>query len=243
MPRRPTFSAAPPAAAARGLSGAVYRAHGPLSSSSPAEEISIAVPQSIVAEVKAGLGIDAESTTIHRGPSVSRKSAALGARAFSQQGEVFLPDEAGSLDDRDTRALLVHELVHADQQRAFGADLPGEESAAGRELEVEATAAEQWYLGDGPPPVIVRPDTEPARPVAAIQRAGGSDLSDVVGRIDALGAEVAALREQHIEQHDDARGLDRLAGRLYRHIRSRLRAELIIDRERAGLLADLGGVR
>ncbi|GAB1513181.1 hypothetical protein [Actinophytocola sp. KF-1] len=36
----------------------------------------------------------------------------------------------------------------------------------------------------------------------------------------------------------DTNTLDDLAGRLYRHVRTRLRTELLVDRERSGLLAD-----
>lgn len=208
----------------------MYLAHGPVPARAAAVAVPadlVAVPADLVAEVRDGLGIDATPTAIHRGQTVSRAASGLGARAFSQDGQVFLPDEAGPLEDRETRALLVHELVHADQQRELGSELPAPASAAGLDLEAEAVAAERWYLGDAPPPTTVRPP------------AARTDLGEVVGRIDALDALVADLREQH----DDARGLDRLAGRLYHHIRSRLRAELILDRERAGMLADLGSVR
>jgi hypothetical protein len=43
-------------------------------------------------------------------------------------------------------------------------------------------------------------------------------------------------RERLSEAPDDE--LEELAVRLYDHIRARFRAELLIDRERAGLLAD-----
>jgi hypothetical protein len=42
--------------------------------------------------------------------------------------------------------------------------------------------------------------------------------------------------ERLSEAPDD--DLQELAGRIYDHIRSRLRTELLIERERAGLLAD-----
>jgi hypothetical protein len=208
------------------LSAPVYRA--PVAP----DVFTTAVPAEVAAPVRANLGIAAETVTIHRGRSVTQRAEALGARAFTQQGQVFLPDEAGSLDQRDTQALLVHELVHAAQQRALGAELPTEESAAGQKLEADAVAAEQWFLGDGP----VQPPTAGFRE---------TDLTDVLDRLDGLDTQVAALKDQPAFDPEDARVLDRLAGRLYRYLRSRLRAELIVDRERSGLLADLSmrGVR
>jgi hypothetical protein len=46
----------------------------------------------------------------------------------------------------------------------------------------------------------------------------------------AAGAEAVAQSEQH---------MDELAGKLYDRIRTRLRSELLVDRERAGFLTDL----
>lgn len=53
-----------------------------------------------------------------------------------------------------------------------------------------------------------------------------------------LRASVIELRNREPEPRPVI-DLNDLASRLYQHIRSRLRAELIIDRERAGMLADL----
>jgi hypothetical protein len=65
---------------------------------------------------------------------------------------------------------------------------------------------------------LVRPDQPvpaPAEPAAAVEAAPHQcvDLTDL-------------------------RTVEDLAGRLYRFLRTRIRAELLIDRERAGLLAD-----
>ncbi len=278
QPERVEQRAGAPVIGGSGLSAPVYRAPGTVgaSVSSAPDVVATIVPAEVAGMVRAGLGIDAGSVTVQRGRGVAQRAGALGARAFTQQGQVFLPDEAGSLDRRDTQALLVHELVHAAQQRAFGADLPTEESAAGRKLEAAAVAAEQWFLGDGAPPVIEQPPEnsgpsqheqvqradppaeappEPAplaswAPVTGFREApvetAAPDLTEVYGRLDGLDTQVAALRDQPPPfDPEDARVLDRLAGRLYRYIRSRLRAELIVDRERSGLLADLSmrGVR
>lgn len=261
-PRRLPAGSAPakPAEPIRSLARGIQLAVAPTSLSAPIyrapsaapDVVATTVPPEVAGMVRARLGFDASGVTVHRGRNVDQRAGALGARAFTQQGQVFLPDEAGPLDRRDTQALLVHELVHAAQQQAFGADLPSEESAAGRKLEAEAEAAEQWFLGDGPPPTIEQPsdNSGPGQP-EQVQRAepttsNESDLTEVLGRLEGLDTQVAALRSQPPAfDPEDARVLDRLAGRLYRYIRSRLRAELIVDRERSGLLADLSmrGVR
>jgi hypothetical protein len=58
-------------------------------------------------------------------------------------------------------------------------------------------------------------------------------------RLAALDRAVAELRDRRPGiDVGDARAMDELAGHLYRHVRSRLRAELLIDRERSGRLAD-----
>ena len=66
----------------------------------------------------------------------------------------------------------------------------------------------------------------------------GTEVLTTLRRLDEA---VNLLRERESEPApdlDDPRTLDELAGKLYRYVRSRLRAELIVDRERAGLLAD-----
>jgi hypothetical protein len=60
-----------------------------------------------------------------------------------------------------------------------------------------------------------------------------------------MQAEIARLKE-HLDEFDSRRlldlddqvELDELANRIYHRLRSRLRLELIVDRERAGLLTD-----
>jgi hypothetical protein len=55
---------------------------------------------------------------------------------------------------------------------------------------------------------------------------------------DQLPVEAAAEPAHSCPDLHDANTLDDLAGRLYRHVRTRLRTELLVDRERSGLLAD-----
>jgi hypothetical protein len=73
-----------------------------------------------------------------------------------------------------------------------------------------------------PPPALVALSSPP-EPPAVVQRVNGDGPRN-------------ATRERLSEAPDD--DLQELAGRIYDHIRSRLRTELLIERERAGLLAD-----
>jgi hypothetical protein len=321
----------------RGTGGPVYRAALPTSRStvdwtppvgSPVvhdpvvhDSVEVTVPADVAVTFRSILGVEVGHVPVRRGRAVSRRARALGARAFAERGEVFLPDEAGPLEHMETKALLAHELAHAVQQRTLGADLPSEESVAGRQLEEAAVATERWFRGEsGPPPELVhRPQPDVVTtgqmrefvtrasaeavadrtPAGATQRAemplpdirGSSSWSlgngftpaeapaitsyppigpsavdtlvaqpswppaeqsivataarpvgeDPLTRLRQLDAEVTELRERSaapVPDFDDARTLDSLAGKLYRFIRGRLRAELIVDRERTGRLAD-----
>lgn len=316
-----------------------------------ADSVTVPVPAGLIGVVSTQLGLDVSPVPIHRGPAVAELARSMSARAFAYRGEVFLPAQTGPLEDRETQALLVHELVHAGQQRALGGALPTEESAEGQALEATAVAAEQWYRGDtGQPPVLVHPLPAPAPlapvpsapfgPLTApgpgvgwgtlagvgqadvVQRADGptsastaastDDVYEVVARELAAqasqaptpagepgpaggpaptGADLASLVESlartHVPlapqptaamtdgatvepaadrpadtaelhesvtrldsalaelrdsagDHDlaDPHVLDDLATRLYGRLRSRLRTELLVDRERSGMLTD-----
>lgn len=257
------------------------------------------VPAELVTLFRDQLAVDVRTVPVLRGSAVSQRAAQLGARAFTQAGQVHLPHEAGSLDDRDTRALLAHELTHAVQQRVLGPATPTEESAEGRELEDVARTVEEWVRGTGSAPRTLLHRAAPARPrpqdpvpvADVLQRAEpevvssageprtgditaarswspetgyspetatsppapapmssasepapvtwtSTDLSPVYQQIAELKTEVERLRGQRGNDH--AVTGERFVNRLYQAIRSRLRAELIVDRERAGLLADFG---
>ena len=62
---------------------------------------------------------------------------------------------------------------------------------------------------------------------------GGTAASGAVG--SAVGAAASSLGHQQAAEPD----MDELAGKLYDRIRTRLKTELLIDRERAGFLTDL----
>ncbi|WP_285503334.1 DUF4157 domain-containing protein [Actinokineospora sp. NBRC 105648] len=95
-------------------------------------------PPDLVDAMRARHNIDVADVPVHRGPRVAEEARVRGARAFAAGGAVYLPDNAAP-------GLLAHELVHAIQQRKFGASLPAEDTPAGRALEAEAVAAEQHH--------------------------------------------------------------------------------------------------
>lgn len=304
----------------------VYRAT--LDTLPPPAPIVTTAPADVAVAVRSVVGVDVSDVPVRRGPEVTAAARALKARAFTSDGEVHLPIEAGHLDSPPARALLAHELVHAAQQRVFGAALPPETSAEGQALEQAAVTTERWVRGDPvttdtvtstgtpataalvhrPAPlqtVMVRAAVEQTRKLARqvdriaeaqavatstaepIQRAPDSgftptlapepsadgssvttttststvlsswSLADVIGRestsddtrgIDELREAIAGLRqsvdaladrpEPDTPDLDDHTTLDDLATKLFGRIRSRLRRELLVDRERAGRLTD-----
>ncbi|HEX5406193.1 MAG TPA: DUF4157 domain-containing protein [Pseudonocardiaceae bacterium] len=177
---------------------------------------------------------------VHRGPAVDAHARALRARAFTRDGEIYLPETANA-------ATLAHELTHVVQQRALGPSLPTEWSAEGRVLERQAVAAEQHAA----PPLIHRAP-EPPPVESGVQRQPdlldepqateiASELPPPEPPTDPLAAhhdKLIALCAQRSVDMNDARDIGELATKLYHPLRGLLRAELLVDRERAGLLTD-----
>jgi Domain of unknown function (DUF4157) len=278
------------------------------------------VPHDVAVPFQALTGLDVAGIPVHRGPAVSEQARAYQARAFTQSGEIFLPDEVGPLEHSEARALLAHELTHAIQQRVLSPSLPDESSARGQELEADASHAEHWYRSGGIAPLrlthlpvaallpgregllaAARRSAAPASgtlwsssdPPSGLEAASGvqrlaGDLAPAWPTADAgqeaeptsdpggpgtvsgsgvttwapglagltgLTGAGAARRElddlaEHCERLvelsserpadlDDPVSLDELASKVYPLLRSMLRGELLVDRERAGLLADI----
>ncbi|WP_112242949.1 eCIS core domain-containing protein [Kribbella monticola] len=257
-------------------------------------ERDVVVPRGVLAAVGARFGVVVEQLPIRRGRVVGARAGALSARAFTADGVVQLPDEAGPLTDPGVQALVAHELTHVLQQRALGSQLPAMDSVAGLELEAAAVRTEEWFRTQAaesapllhrrppsPPPTGERIQTAPvtATTVASFElpqapAEADIDLAELAGislpqmlppatepespapaaeltnpdpqlldRLDRLESSIRELAEQQpgdpVVRLDDPGGLGRLAERLYGVLRQRLRNELIIDRERRGVLADL----
>ncbi|HUP71616.1 MAG TPA: DUF4157 domain-containing protein [Acidimicrobiales bacterium] len=105
------------------------------------------VPDDLRTVMRAAYGYDVGDQLVHRGSDVSEE-AQLGAQAFARDGEVFVPTEAGPLDEAKGKSLLAHELTHLAQQRRRTAPLPAEGSPEGLALEAEAQRAERFVRGD-----------------------------------------------------------------------------------------------
>lgn len=92
------------------------------------------------------------------------------------------------------------------------------------------------------------PGPAPAKPTESVEPANRGTTADVITGIQSIQARISEVDSALAELEGrlagtasdlvDHQKLDELAGRLYRHIRSRFRNELIVDRERAGTLTD-----
>ncbi|MFJ5646113.1 DUF4157 domain-containing protein [Streptomyces sp. NPDC093223] len=235
------------------------------------------------------LGMPVSAVTVRRGPEAASRASRLGARAFTENGTVFLPDSAGPVDGTEAEALLAHELVHAMQQS--GHRPKHMSSVAGEDpgQEAEAVTVERWVRGQpvrlrhprrpqpslpstpvaddtvqraplalapstdvlaGPPPGPMSPPAPgfppPAPEVPAAEGAGGRPPApDAVdsgpgnsfeARLSELAAHVDGLRRRRLVQLDRPVQLDALADLLYERVSAHLRREMVVERERHGML-------
>ncbi|MFK0223813.1 DUF4157 domain-containing protein [Streptomyces vinaceus] len=136
------------------------------------------VPTDVVQAFTHLHGADVSGVPVVRTPQASSEAAQRSARAFTRNGQVFLPAEHGSLDSPQARGLLAHELTHAVQQRRYGRTLPAENTPAGRRLEFEAVEAERWFRGD---PGASDPLVHPAPPLPSCSHTGEEDSAGGAG--------------------------------------------------------------
>ncbi|MEU8934286.1 DUF4157 domain-containing protein [Streptomyces sp. NPDC048409] len=237
------------------------------------------------------LGMPVSGVVVRRDAEATVRARRLGARAFTENGTVFLPETVGPLDGPDGQALLAHELVHAVQQatRPVTTRATGEEDSV---MEAEAVTAERWARGHPVPLRHPRPAAAPPPPPTAAEQAGdvvqraplaaspsvgaaappedprpaGHDhmpVTDAVraarypdpgaehpvqgpgaryadGSLEARLAELAEavtrLRRRRCVQLDQPMHLDALADLLYERVSAHLRREMVVERERHGLL-------
>ncbi|TDQ01144.1 DUF4157 domain-containing protein [Labedaea rhizosphaerae] len=105
-------------------------------------------------------------------------------------------------------------------------------------VEHEVTKVASWALPESHLPFPASQSSMPATVSTSDQSAVDQA---VLTRLAQLDAAVTALTEKHQERDAepaDATSMQELADRLYGRLRNRLRAELLVDRERAGTLAD-----
>lgn len=222
---------------------------------------------------------DLGSVRIDRSSDGAAAASELRANAFTSGDTIVLPQDHGPLDRGKGRSLLAHELVHVNQQRRLGGELPGEDTTAGRQLEQQARSAER-AMEHVPGPALPSPSL--GLPLRTLQRGRASEAPsaplssdrDVRQAIDTAlvlarppsvaeaapgpttsNGQAAPTEEAMTSpQRQDASvtpatpmaaggpasdaELDELARKLYDRLRHRLGRELLLDRERSGLLVD-----
>ncbi len=253
-------------------------------------------PHDLADALRRRLGVDVRDVVVNREPAAGEHARRIGARAFTSEGEVTLPAQAGPIERPQTRALLAHELTHAAQQRALGPSLPPAGSEEAARLEAQAALAERAMLGWAPagqgsaePPAGAWPSaavmTPPLRhapplgagafPVAQRQAdevpsvSAGGNVFDPFAllpgqasresgdqakpdarpapappgpagdtRLGRAQARLLELAAQRLLDLDDSVAIGELADGIYPRLRARLKRELLVDRERSGLLSD-----
>ncbi|HEX9259949.1 MAG TPA: DUF4157 domain-containing protein [Acidimicrobiales bacterium] len=141
------------------------------------------VPDDLRSSMLHRYGLDVGSRLVIRDVGATEQARMLHARAFVRNAEVYMPAEAGDLDDPVTRQLLGHELAHVAQQESLGGQLPSESSLEGRALELAAQQLGAHLAGvpgvDAPPVDLVLP-----RSVPAVRRAVEDILTSFSGDED-----------------------------------------------------------
>ncbi|MFV2062925.1 MAG: DUF4157 domain-containing protein, partial [Chloroflexota bacterium] len=125
---------------------------------------------------------------IDRSDAGAAQAASLRANAFTSGDTIVLPASHGPLDGAKGRSLLAHELVHIDQQRRLGDDLPAESSSAGQDLEREARSAEALMERSTKRPVMSLaspgakplPDTMASSSLTSASSGSGSHIREAV---------------------------------------------------------------
>ena len=205
-------------------------------------------------KVEQRFGVDLSDVRVHRGTESADLVRRLRAQAFTTAGGLHVPLEAGPLERGPGRALLAHELVHVAQQRRLAPDVPTEASAQGQSLETEAqvlapTPGRRRDWQDVLDPISnAGGHAEKATDLAHLRRLvgppgddAGNEPTSAVSILPDMrvprGLQRAPEAEQSAEATSEA-SLDDVLYRLYDAFSTRLRAELLVDRERAGWLND-----
>ncbi|MFN2588671.1 MAG: DUF4157 domain-containing protein [Actinomycetota bacterium] len=232
------------------------RARSPVATEKP--------PPAVRAAVERAFGVDLVDVPVHRSGRSSGAATKLGAEAFAVRDEVHVPARHGGLESERGGALLAHELAHAAQHRR---ERRGAGPRAEATLEREARWVERsWRETESPhaapstpaahheppdaAPSTPAPRHEPSLPHPAARghtaapAAAPAPVARMPGPSPSPDPSRADPVRRAVSPPADAAGaegvpVDELVRHLYERIRSRLRAELLIDRERAGTLTDL----
>jgi len=177
-----------------------------------------------------------------------------------QLEDVAVAAERWALGESAPPVALVHRQLPAAQaparppdavQRAEGDSITAFLDAAREDRRSEDASAPPQEPAQEPTQVTklaswAAPDAEAwspePRPPLPLENRPSADLTGVRDQLSTMEQELAELRQACARAFNpaDRRSLDDLAARLYNRLRGRLRAELLVDRERAGTLADRG---
>ena len=256
---RPAPDGAPPAFGARPpVADLPIVGSRPLHPTGSIQRATQTPPAAVHAPIGRALETDLSQTRVDRSEGAEIAATSVQALALTQGDTVMLPAARGSMESGPGRALVAHELTHVAQQRRYGASLPAEGTKAGERLALQAMAVERSAARDRPfalplAPMATMASVQRATAIAEsaataaapIQRAGveaGSDDSSMIGLMSRGGPgniAASAITPRAPGEPSGEPDIDALAGKLYERIRTRLRSELLVDRERAGFLTDL----
>jgi hypothetical protein len=207
-----------------------------------------------------GGSVDSDPTEERAAPSLQRTGFAepLGPEPLASRDDTRPPSSNGSFGTVPTRSLLSPKvtplsvtplsITPQSPQARYGPTLPDRAVAVGRRLQVQAQSEPFVGRAAGLP---LAPVQRAAPPAAAepLEPGGGStldvgerqwpdSLSSVASSAPTQGSSPAegSVFASHTAPETD---MDELAGKLYDKIRTRLKSELLVDRERAGFLTDL----
>ncbi|HEX5113625.1 MAG TPA: DUF4157 domain-containing protein [Pseudonocardiaceae bacterium] len=211
---------------------------------------------------------DLSDVTVHRGPAVNEQARAWQARAFTRDGEIYLADGHDHREEQATLAHeLIHVVQQRAHGGALppewtpaGRALEQEAAAAVHEFappqpsyepqssyEPQRYAEPQQFPPPQPAPLLVpagvqrEPDGLAALFPPQIQDPQPPPMPEPEAQPDVLADyhdQLIALCDKRTVDLNDSRSIGELAAKLYQPLRGLLRSELIVDRERAGLLSD-----
>lgn len=199
-----------------------------------------------------GAPVSGAPVKVHRGTIASELAGSLDARAFTYQGEIYLPSSAGQMGSPAARALIAHEMTHVVQQRAYGSRLPQEHTSHGQDLERRAAAAERQpnmalavgarsgHEHSDAPSDLESAQRKPDNRSSPVVETSTINFQQPTQRApaDKPRATAPEMADEASRKRSETE-LEELAGQLYGRISRRLRRELLIDRERAGVMVDL----
>jgi hypothetical protein len=213
-----------------------------------------------------GLAFAPAGVWVDRVPQAS-SAAPVAVQAFTQRDEIEWPSAHDSPESAPARSLGLQELTQVAPQQRYYRTILEQELPIGRRFQA-AAPSERTVSRAGALPLApvqraaAEAPAEPSEPAgesthefvqrgwfdsissevsslssrAPSQADAGSAASTVGSAASTVGSAIGSMFGGHKAAETD---MDELAGKLYDKIRTRLKSELLVDRERAGFLTDL----